>query len=145
VAAVGFAFGLEIAPHLMTDPPAWLSLTVGILLGIIGAVFAVLLQKIAIGVVGFLVGGRVALAVMAAFVVQHAHYFGISFLIGGILGAILFLALFDWALIVFSSLVGAQLITNVIHLPPSGSTVLFIALVILGIMVQASLGKGKRI
>jgi hypothetical protein len=33
----------------------------------------------------------------------------------------------------------------VIHLPPSGSTVLFIALVILGIMVQASLGKGKRI
>jgi Domain of unknown function (DUF4203) len=144
VAAVGFAFGLEIAPHLMTHPPAWLALTVGILLGIIGAVVALILQKIAIAVVGFLVGGRVAVTVVAAFVAQHAHYYGLSFIIGGILGAILFLVLFDWALIVFSSLAGAHLIVDVIQLPASGSNILFIALLILGIVVQASLGKGKR-
>jgi hypothetical protein len=53
-------------------------------------------------------------------------------------GAILLLVLFDWALIVVSSLIGAHLIQSTIVLPPSGSTIVFIGLVILGILVQAT-------
>jgi hypothetical protein len=58
--------------------------------------------------------------------------------IGGIIGAILLLVLFDWALIVVSSLIGAHLIQSAIVLPASGSTIVFIGLVILGILVQAA-------
>ena len=39
-------------------------------------------------------------AIAAAFFVEHAQYSGIIFVIGGIIGAILLLTLFDWALIV---------------------------------------------
>jgi hypothetical protein len=58
--------------------------------------------------------------------------------IGGIVGAILLLVLFDWALIVVSSLIGAHLIQSAIVLPASGSTIVFIGLVVLGILVQAA-------
>ena len=60
VAAIGFAAGVELAPHLVHEPSALLSLTIALLLGIIGALLAVFLQKIAIGVLGFLAGGKLA-------------------------------------------------------------------------------------
>ncbi len=139
VAAVGFAIGIEITPHLMQNPPAWLALVVALLLGLVGAFIAILLQKFAVAVVGFLSGGRLAVAIATAFFVEHAHYFGITFVIGGILGAILLLALFDWALIIFSSVEGAHLIQSAIQLPATGATILFLFLTIFGIVVQASM------
>src|SRR5713101_2490071 len=95
VAAVGFAAGAEIAPHLVHEPSTLLALTVALVLGFIGALLALFLQKIAIAVAGFLTGGKLAVAIVAAFFAQHAHAFEITFLIGGIIGALLLLALFD--------------------------------------------------
>jgi Domain of unknown function (DUF4203) len=138
VAAVGFAAGVEIAPHLVNQPSPLLALTVALVLGLIGALLALFLQKIAIAVLGFLAGGKLAGAIAAAFLVHYAHYSTVVFLVGGVVGAILLLALFDWALIVVSSLIGAHLIQSTIVLPPSGSTIVFIGLVILGILVQAT-------
>jgi len=63
----------------------------------------------------------------------------ILFLIGGILGAILFLALFDWALILFSSVLGARLITPAIALAQTSRTILFVVLIVVGIIVQSSM------
>src|SRR5205809_2910798 len=138
VAAVGFAAGVEIAPHLVQEPSPLLALTVALVLGLIGALLALFLQKIAIAVLGFLAGGKLAGAIAAAFFVHYAQYSTIIFLAGGIVGAILLLVLFDWALIVVSSLIGAHLIQSTIVLPPSGSTILFIGLAILGILIQAA-------
>src|SRR6184192_2017161 len=138
VAAIGFAAGVELAPHLVHEPSALLSLTIALLLGIIGALLAVFLQKIAIGVLGFLAGGKLAGAIAAAFFVHYAQYSTFIFLVGGIIGAILLLVLFDWALIVVSSLIGAHLIQSAIVLPASGSTIVFIALTIIGIVIQAA-------
>jgi hypothetical protein len=139
VAAVGFAAGVEIAPHLIHEPTPLVALTIALVLGFIGALLALFLQKIAIAVVGFLAGGRLAAAIAAAFFVQHAQYFWLTFLIGGIIGAILLLVLFDWALIVLSSVVGAHLIQGAITMPPTGATILFLLLTIIGIVVQAGL------
>ena len=145
VAAVGFAAGAQIAPHLVHEPSTLLALTIALVLGFIGALLALFLQKIAIVVVGFLAGGKLAVAIVAAFFAQHAHYFGITFLIGGIIGALLLLALFDWALIVLSSVVGAHLIQSALTLPPSGSTILFVGLGAIGIIVQATELRGSRV
>src|SRR5450631_1394983 len=139
VAALGFAIGLQLAPYLSHNPPLWLSLLLSLGLGLAGAIFAVLLQKIAIGVAGFLVGGRVAVAIAAAFLVNHAHYSVITFVVGGILGAFLLLGLFDWALIIFSAIEGARLLASSIHLPSTGTTVLVVALAIFGIVVQSAM------
>ena len=120
VAALGFAMGLEIAAYFMREPPVWMTLLVALVLGVLGALLAILLQKLAIAVAGFIAGGRIAWALAAAFWVEHAHYRGITFVIGGILCALLLLALFDWVLI------------------------LFIVLAVIGVVVQGSMLRGSR-
>src|SRR5881275_241742 len=138
VAAVGFAAGVEVAPHLIHEPSVALQLSIAIVFGFIGALLALFLQKIAIAVAGFLAGGKLAMSLVTAFIAEGARYPGITFVIGGIIGAILLLALFDWALIVMSSVVGAYLICDTVTLPPTGATILFVGLAALGIVVQAA-------
>jgi hypothetical protein len=138
VAAVGFAAGVELAPRLVQEPSPLLALTFALVLGLIGALLAVFLQKVAIAIAGFFAGGKLATAIAAAFFVHEAQYFGITFLIGGIIGALLMLMLFDWALIFLSAIVGAHLIQSAVGLPPVGAGILFIALVLIGVLVQAT-------
>jgi Domain of unknown function (DUF4203) len=143
VAAVGFAAGVEVAPHLVHEPSTILSLSVAIVFGFIGALLAMFLQKVAIGVAGFLAGGKLAMAIVAAFFVHGSSYPGVTFLIGGIVGAILLLALFDWTLIILSAVVGAYLIQHTIVLPQTGATILFLGLAAVGIVVQAAAFRGR--
>ena len=147
VAAVGFAAGVQIAPHLVHEPSSLMALTIAVVLGLIGALLALFLQKIAIAVLGFLAGGKLAGAIAAAFLVQYAQYSAVIFVVGGIIGAILLLVLFDWALIIVSSLIGAHLIVyqSAIALPQSGSTIVFIGLAVIGILVQAASFRRGRI
>src|ERR1041385_9171955 len=56
VAALGFAIGLQLAPYLSQNPPLWLSLLLSLGLGLLGALLAVVLQKLAIAIAGFLGG-----------------------------------------------------------------------------------------
>ncbi len=144
VAALGFAIGLQLAPYLSQHPPLWLSLLLSLGLGLLGAIIALLLQKFAIAIAGFVVGGRVAVAIAAAFLVDHAHYSAITFVIGGIVGALLLLALFDWALIIFSSIEGARLIADVVHLPSTGTSILLVVLAVFGIIVQGMMFRRAR-
>ena len=138
VAAVGFAVGVEIAPLLVNEPSSLLALLIALVLGVLGALLALFIQKVAIAVLGFFAGGKLATAIAAAFFVHYAQYSTIIFVIGGIIGAILLLAVFGWALIVVSSFIGAYLIQSAIVLPPTGSTLVFIGLAIVGIFVQAA-------
>ena len=137
VAAVGFAVGLQIAPLLVNEASSLLALVIALAFGVLGALLALFIQKVAIAVLGFLAGGKLATAIAAAFFVQYAQYSTVIFVIGGVIGAILLLAVFGWALIVVSSFIGAYLIQTAIVLPPTGSTLVFIGLAILGIFVQA--------
>lgn len=138
VAAGGFAVGVEVAPLLVNEPSSVLALVIALVFGVLGVLLALFLQKVAIAVLGFLAGGKLATAVAAAFFVHYAQYSTIIFVVGGIIGAILLLALFNWALIVVSSFIGAYLIQSAIVLPPTGSTLVFVALAIIGIIVQAA-------
>src|SRR2546428_13464420 len=58
VAAVGFLAGVELTPHLVNDPSALLQLTVAIVLGLIGALLDLFVQKIAFAGVGIRAGGK---------------------------------------------------------------------------------------
>ncbi|MDB6147679.1 MAG: hypothetical protein JWO45_1343 [Spartobacteria bacterium] len=138
LAAVGFAAGVEIAPHLVHEPSPWLALSFALVLGFMGALLALFLQKIAIALAGFLSGGKLAVAIAAAFLAGSAQYFWITFLIGGVIGAILLLVLFDWALIFLSAVIGAHLIQSAISLPTPGTAILFVVLVVIGVLVQAT-------
>ena len=140
VAAAGFAVGVQIAPLLVNEPSSLLALAVALIFGVLGALLALFVQKVAIAVLGFVAGGKLATAIAAAFFVHYAQYSSIVFIAGGVIGAILLLALFGWALIVVSSFIGAYLIVfqDAIVLPPTGSTIVFIGLAIVGMFVQAA-------
>jgi hypothetical protein len=147
VAAVGFAAGVEIAPHVVHEPSPLMALIIALVLGLIGALLALFLQKIAIAVLGFLAGGKLAGAIAAAFLVHYAQYSAIIFVAGGIIGAILLLVLFEWALISVSSLIGAHLIVyqGAIVLPQSGLLIVFIGLAVIGVLVQAASLRRSRV
>ena len=138
VAAIGFAAGVEIAPLLIQHPSPWLALTFALVLGFVGALLAIFFQKIAIGIAGFIAGGRLAIAIAATIAFSYGQYYWLIFLVGGIVGAILLLVLFDWALIFLSAVLGAYLIEGITALPPGGSAVLFIVLVVIGVLVQGT-------
>src|SRR5438093_12430383 len=70
VAAVGFVAGVELAPHLVNEPSPLLQLTVAIVLGFIGALLSLFLQKVAIAVFGSLAGVQLAGAIASAFFVH---------------------------------------------------------------------------
>ena len=65
-------------------------------------------------------------------------------IIGGILGVVLVVALFEWALIILSSLTGAGLIVEAARFRPPIAGLLFVALLIVGIGIQAGLLRGER-
>jgi hypothetical protein len=145
VAAIGFAAGVTLASQIVHEPTALLQLTFALLLGFIGALLALFVQKFAIALVGFLAGGRFAVGLVATFVAQYASHYWLIFILGGLVGTVLLLMLFDWALIFVSSLVGAHLITSAIALPATGEILLFSALVLFGILVQAASMRRRRL
>jgi hypothetical protein len=137
VAAIGFAAGMEIAPQITSSPIFVLVIALG--LGVLGAILSIVIQKFAIAVAGFIAGGRLATGLSAAFYMNHAEYSRIIFLIGGILGAILLLSLFDWALILLTSVEGAHLISSMIVLPQVGCTIVLIVLIVIGVVAQSAM------
>lgn len=144
VAAIGFAAGVELAPHLMHEPTPLLQLTIALVLGFIGALLATFLQKIAIAVAGFAAGGKLAVALSGAFALSTGGgAYWLIFLIGGVIGAILLLALFDWALIFLSAVVGAYLILSPFPLAPTGRAIVLVVLVLIGVIAQAG-GLSRR-
>src|SRR5262245_14461378 len=97
VAAVGFAVGVEIAPLLVNESSSLLALLIALVFGVLGALLALFLQKVAIAVLGFLAGGKLATAIAASFFVHYAQYSTFTFVVGGIIGVLMLLALFGLA------------------------------------------------
>ncbi len=139
VGVVGFALGFTFATDLFQGQPEWLIIVIALGVGLLGALLAVFVQQIAIGVAGFVGGGYITLTVANALGWDPGPVAWLPFLIGGIVGLVLMIVLFDWALIILSSLVGAGLIVEAIQLRESLEIALFVILVVVGIVVQAGL------
>ncbi len=80
----------------------------------------------------------------ATFTFASTNSYWVVFIVGGIIGAILLVALFDGALILISSLLGAHLIVSAITLPATGATILLIGLVVIGVFAQAAAFRRSR-
>ena len=140
VALVGMVSGMQAAEHYFGPQPYWVFLLIGLLAAIIGALLAIFLQKVAIGIAGLLVGGTIAAQLSGMLGLPNLAL--VNF-IGGIVGAILLFWLFDWGLIILSSFVGAGLIVNALEVSSPLIEVLYLGLTIIGIAVQAVQKKRK--
>ncbi|HEV2054529.1 MAG TPA: hypothetical protein VGV06_05055 [Methylomirabilota bacterium] len=123
VAGVGFLTGLALGSRLLPGQPEWMILTVALVLALAGGGIGLLLLRQQ-GITGD----------VPAWVV---------YLVAGIVGLVLVRTLFEWALIVLSSLAGAGLIgagvEGRIVLSQGLACLLVIAVALIGIAVQAGL------
>ena len=145
VAGVGFAVGMFITPLLLPDASQGVTLAVAVALAVLGAVLAITVQKIAIGLVGFIAGGMIALWLLRTLGLDLGSIQWLVFIGGGILGALLLATLFDWGLILLSSLVGANLVLSgvggLIALPENFLPIIFLVVFGLGVLIQARMMK----
>ena len=139
IAVVGFIAGFLLADIMLPQLSTWLLILVGLVVGSLFAVLAVFLNRLAVALVGFLGGGLLATQLLTYFEVGSGDLNWIAFIIGGIIGIVLAVFLFDWALIVFSSLFGAILIGSAWENPPALINLLLLVLILVGIGIQASL------
>jgi hypothetical protein len=144
VGAAGFVAGLQLATQFWQRPELS-AIVVGLVVGVIFALLAIFLQGAAIGVAGFLAGGYV-LTVLADMVgLSQGAFSWIVYVVGGIVGLLLVIFLFDWALITLSSLAGASLVTQALLIPSGIASVIFLALVIVGVLVQGTMLRQGRV
>jgi hypothetical protein len=137
VGILGFLTGLVLVVTFLEVESVWLMLIVALIAGIAGAVIAVLLQKVAVMVAGFLMGGYLLVWLVHLFGLNVDPWVWLVYVIGGITGSLLSLALFEVALIALSALVGAAMIVQVTSFSPWVTTVLFFILLVGGIAIQA--------
>lgn len=143
VAAIGFIAGTQFLGST-ANLPAWMSLAAGVILGLLFAGLALFFKNLAIGVAGFLGGGMalVSLANMAG--VEAGPMTWVAFLVGGILGVVLLSQLFDWALILTSSIGGAVLVTQSLGMDGAIGTIGLVTLIVIGVILQAKVLSEER-
>ena len=136
VGTVGFLVGLVLAAQWLSEQPDWVILVAALLGGIVGALLAIFVQKIAVSIAGFVVGGWALIWLLESFNLDLGQWQWLLAIVGGIIGLILAISLFEAALIVMSVLVGTILIVQVTKLDALITALLFLALIVLGIVVQ---------
>src|SRR5688500_2902220 len=144
VGAAGFVTGMQLATQFWQGPEL-LAIIIGLVVGVIFALLAIFLQRLAIGIAGFLAGGYILTVLAGMIGLNQGAFSWIVYIIGGIIGVLLVLFLFDWAIITLSSLAGASLVTQALLLPSGIGGIIFIVLVIIGVVIQASMMQREKV
>ena len=136
VGAAGFLFASSLASTFLSSEPEWVALAIALAAGLIGIVLAIFTQRLAVGAAGFVLGSYALASLFFAVGLEGTGWMWLSLVGGGIIGLALALAVLDFALIFLSSIAGAKLIVQTIHLNPTTSFVLFAILFGVGVTIQ---------
>ncbi len=138
VALVGMVSGMQAAEQYFGLQPYWVFLLIGLLAAVVGALLAIFFQKVAIALAGLLVGSTITAQLGAMLGWQTVPLFNV---VGAVIGAVVLFWLFDWGLIVLSSIVGAGLIVHALDDPHQVGMLLYLGLAIIGVAIQTILKK----
>jgi len=136
ISAIGFLVGVTIAHYFINEESIIIELLIVILAGALSAIMAKFMQKIAILSAGSIAGGFMVSGLVSMLHLQSSIPSWLPFLIGAILGFILIYSVFEWAIILLTSSIGALLITQNIPIPDHLVFIAFIALLLIGILLQ---------
>ena len=137
VACAGFVAGYEYAISSAGFQNQWVVFLVAFGAGFAGAILAIFLQSIAIGVAGFLLGGYSATTLLRLLEMSSLQNYWPVYIVGGAVGLILMVALFDYAIIFLSSIAGASLIVQATSLISPVNIILFLVLAMAGAVLQS--------
>lgn len=134
VAVAGFLVAMQYANAAFADQTEAVRILIALGAGILGAIIAVVLNRFGFAIGGLYAGGYLALSIANA--AGSNDNLWVWFAIGGAIGAIAAALLMDWAIIALSALVGAGAIADAAGLAPLVSLILFVALALVGMLVQ---------
>jgi len=143
-AVVGFVATFLIVGRLAPELSDQAALLVGLGGGIVGAVVTIFAHKILLGLVGGLGGGLIALWQVQALGLERGIAWLLAALLGAVVGAWLVSGLFDFALALLSSLLGAQLLLDAWPVPPQWFLIVYFGLAAFGLFFQLARSKRPR-
>ncbi|HEV7402861.1 MAG TPA: DUF4203 domain-containing protein [Chthoniobacteraceae bacterium] len=136
VAAVGFVAAMELATRYFGESNHDAILIGSLVAGVIGAVLAIFLQKLAVGLAGAATGAYL-LDQYFRTLPDYPDLGWIFLIAAAVAGALLMAVVFRWALILLTSLAGAHLIGQWLPLPRGWRAAAYAALVVIGVAVQS--------
>jgi hypothetical protein len=137
VGAMGFLLGLFLAGLVFKNQPEWVIIVASLVLGLIGAGLARSFQQLMLVLAGFVAGGYIISSLLTTFHFNIPVNPQILFVFCGLIGAALVTSLFEWAVIVLSSISGASLVANNLNLSLQTTAILALVLMVIGIAIQA--------
>lgn len=143
IGLIGFLFGVQLGQSWLADQPIWLIALAAAVLGVLGAVLAIVFERVAFALAGFYLAAYLAAVLSAG--LGHASVAVLAPLIAGVIGAIIAALLTDWVIIVLSALAGSAAVVSVMGFAPSVEALVFSILALAGIIVQyAVLSRHRR-
>jgi len=137
VGLVGFVLGMDLAALMFHGLAPLQVFLIALGGGLVGAVLAVAIEEVMVGIAGFLAGAYIAAQILVALAPYPGRDIWVAMLVGGFLGLLLLLSVFDWALITLSSVIGAGFIIQTVPERSELTYVAFFVLVIIGMIIQA--------
>ncbi len=134
----GVAVAIAFVPRVFPDLGQRTLLLVSIAAGVLGGVLAFVLSRVLVWVGGFVAGGYLGVIAWQT-VVPGAAFPWVAAVIGGILGMLVAKLLFDSALVLASSAIGAALLVHISGLEGTTGLVALVFLTAAGIIVQGRL------
>lgn len=143
VGICGAVCGLLVTELYFHPTGWWERVLVAIGFGVAFAILALVLQRIMVSLAGFIAGGFVLISLTETLQLSFANWNWIVFIFGGTVGVLLVQVLFDLALVLISSFAGATLIIRAAGLEGGKGTILLLALVLIGIIIQSVQSRPK--
>jgi hypothetical protein len=136
VGSIGFLVGTYLADLITVLPPEWNSFFIPMLFAIIGVALTQAFKRWAAGVAGFIAGGMMIINLPNAFGSGGYWTSPYLFAAAGIVSVILLFFIYDFALIVLSSLMAVTLILSYMKVGNLDQGAMFLILAIFGMITQ---------
>jgi hypothetical protein len=136
VGSISFLLGTYLTSQIRVFPPEWNTFFVPLLFAIIGVVLTQAFKRWTARVAGFIAGGILIVNLPNAFGSGVYWNSSLLFAAAGIISVILLFFIFDFALIVLSTLTAVTLILSYMRVGNLDQGAMFFILAIFGIVVQ---------
>ena len=134
-AGIVYFITLEVIAKIATDLPYILAIFIALVFAASSALIASLTKPLAISLAGFLVASYL-FSLLASAYKWFPKLDWAPYLAGGVLGLVMIAAVPDWTMLVFSSVVGALMVTRGLSVSPAWMLVYFLGIALVGIIVQ---------
>jgi hypothetical protein len=144
VGVIGFFAGVHYGAQVLAGLDEWLRLVIAFGIGVVAAVLALVLQRLAVAIAGAFVGGTFAIQLAPLIGLHTDAGITMAFFFGAVLTAVLLSVLFDPALIVLSALMGAVMIADALALNDVLNLLVIAVLFVVGLVIQSRIGPAVR-